>query len=191
MKSVLGICMAIAMLGLVSNVHASGDGTDGRGIRAGWQSSFISIGNQELDESSNGFYVGVFKSNNIGVSLLKLDSGIEYYQINGEANSDLNLNTELKLHYLSIPVSLRVKVGPVYGLAGLNGAVKLGGDYTFLGEDVGVSDISTFDAGAHLGVGVKFLMLGVEAKYTWGLVDMVDDYDSKTEYLQLGAVLFF
>ncbi|MCG8582649.1 MAG: PorT family protein [Bacteroidales bacterium] len=191
MKRVFVMCMAIAMLGLVSNASARNEGPDGRGIRAGWQSSFISIGNQELDESSNGFYAGFFKSNNIGVSLLKLDSGIEYYQINGKANTDLNLNTELKLHYLSVPIALRVKLGPVYGLAGLNGAVKLGGDFTFLGEDIGVSDISTFDAGAHLGVGFKFLMLGVEAKYTWGLVDMMDDVDSKTEYLQLGAVLFF
>ncbi len=191
MRKVLFIMAAVALLIATPNHVNAEEGPDGKGIRAGWQSSYLTIGNQELSESSNGFYVGFFKSNNIGIDLLKLNSGIEYYQINGKANSDLNLKTDLKLHYLSIPISLRAKIGPVYGFAGVNGAIKLGGDFTFMGEDIGVSDVSTFDAGGHLGIGFKFMMLGVEAKYNWGFVDIMDDVDSKTEYLQIGAVLFF
>ncbi|TRX70845.1 outer membrane beta-barrel protein [Carboxylicivirga sp. M1479] len=192
MKRGLVFSLVIVMLGFISTTQAK-DGPDGKGIRAGWQSSFIAIDGVELSDESNGFYVGFFKSNNIGVSILKLDTGLEYYQVKGEKTYSLfntQFKSELKLHYVNIPIALRVKLGPIYGLGGLSGALKVGGDYKIDGQEVDL-DVSTFDAGAHLGLGVKFLMLGVEAKYNWGLVDVIEDTDSKTEYFQIGAVLFF
>ncbi|MBK3517639.1 outer membrane beta-barrel protein [Carboxylicivirga marina] len=193
MKRVLFICLAIAMLGFTSNVK--GEGPDGKGIRAGWQSSFIAIDGVDLSDDSNGFYAGFFKSNNIGVSILKLDSGIEYYQVNGKKNLlelfNEDIVGELKLHYINIPIALRVKLGPVYGLGGVSGAIKVAGKFEVNGQEVDGMDVSTFDAGMHLGLGVKVLKFGIEAKYNWGLVDIIEDSDSKTEYLQIGAVLFF
>ncbi|MBS2210474.1 PorT family protein [Carboxylicivirga mesophila] len=184
MKRILIIFLAIGMLSLGSNVKAE-EGPDGRGIRAGYQNSFFKIdGDEAFDDPYNNFYVGYFNSSNI-VPMLKWDSGIEYFQVGGKTG-----DAELKLHYLSVPLSLKLKIGPVYALGGVNGAVKLGGssDFAEFGADVG--DFSTLDAGAHLGVGFKFLMLGVEARYTWGLVNQTEA-DLKSEYLQLGAVLFF
>lgn len=192
MKRSLVFSLVIVMLGFISTTQAK-DGPDGKGIRAGWQSSFIAIDGYELSDESNGFYAGFFKSNNIGVSILKLDTGIEYYQVNGQKETRFEQITEaveLKLHYVSIPVALRVKLGPIYGLGGVNGAIKVAGKLKVNDNDADV-DVSTFDAGAHLGLGVKVLKFGIEAKYNWGLVDIIEDSDSKTEFFQLGAVLFF
>ncbi len=183
MKRLLVICWAVALLSLSSNLKAD-EGPDGRGIRAGYQNSFFKIdGDKAFEDPYNNFYVGFFKSNNI-VPMLKWNSGIEYFQVGGKTD-----NAELKLHYLSVPLSLKLKLGPVYALGGVNGAVKLGGSSDF-GEGLEASDFSTIDAAAHLGVGFKFLMLGVEARYHWGLVNQTDA-DLRSEYLQVGAVLFF
>ena len=160
MKRIFIISLSIVMVTLLSNINAQEKkSADGKGIRAGWQSSFIAIDGNDLNESSNGFYAGIFKNNNIGVSILNLDTGLEYYQINGETSTN-NLTADLKLHYLSIPIALRVNLGPLYAMAGVNGALKLGGKYTLNGNDIGAGDISTFDAGGHLGVGVKVLKFG-------------------------------
>jgi len=178
------ICMAVCLLSISPKAQAD-EGPDGRGIRAGYQNSFFKIdGDKAFNDPYNNFYIGFFRSNNI-VPLLKLNSGIEYFQVGGKTG-----DAELKLHYLSIPLSLRLKLGPVYGLGGLNGAFKIGGTSDFDELDAAVSDFSVFDAGAHLGVGFKFLMIGVEARYNWGLINQTDN-DLKSEYLQVGAVLFF
>jgi hypothetical protein len=107
-----------------------------------------------------------------------------YYQNGSKEDND----NWMRLHYLNIPVSLRVKIGPVYGFAGVNGAIKLGGENHTLGVKTDVKEINTWDAGVHGGIGVKFWILGVEAKYNWGLVDLNDGY--KSQYLQLGLLLY-
>lgn len=184
MKRLLVICLAIAISGISSNLKAE-EGPDGKGIRAGYQNSFFRIdGDKAFDDPYNNFYIGFFRSNNI-VPMLKWDSGIEYFQVGGKTG-----DAELKLHYLSIPLSLKLKLGPVYGVGGVNGAIKLGGTSDFEALGAGANDFSTFDAGAHIGLGFKFLMLGVEARYNWGLVNQTDN-DLRSEYLQIGAVLFF
>ncbi|MCU4157183.1 PorT family protein [Carboxylicivirga sp. A043] len=196
MRRVMMIGLVIAMLGFVSNVNAKDDGPDGRGIRAGYQKSFLSVDGEKLTDKSDGFYVGFFKNNKIA-PMLRWQSGFEYYQVKGA-----NDFAELKVHYLSIPLSLRLKLGPVYALGGLNGAVRIADSYDSniagtLPEIPGIEipsltgepDLSRWDAGAHLGVGFKFLMLGVEARYNWGFVDVIDGMN--TEYLQVGACLFF
>lgn len=183
MKRLLMICLAIAVLSISSNLKAE-EGPDGRGIRAGYQNSYLKLDGDKFGSANDGFYIGFFKSNNI-IPLLKWDTGLEYYQIGSKSKLG-----DIKLHYLNIPLSLRLKLGPVYGLAGVNGALKLGGSSDFEAIGAGVSDFSTLDAGTHVGLGFKFLMLGVEARYNWGLVNQTDN-DYRTEYLQVGAVLFF
>ncbi len=183
MKRLLMICLAIAVVGISSNLSAE-EGPDGKGIRAGYQNSFLKIDGEKFGSANDGFYIGFFKSNNI-VPLLKWNTGLEYYQVGSNSKEG-----DIKLHYLSVPVSLKLKLGPVYGFAGVNGAIKLGGSSDFEAIGAGVSDFSTLDAGTHLGLGFKFLMLGIEAKYNWGLVNQTDG-DFRSEYLQVGAVLFF
>jgi hypothetical protein len=157
-----------------------------KGPIAGWHySNFYKDGNTLYDDPYNSFYVGFYGNRRLGsTKLLQLNTALIYYQ-NGSKKDD---NNKLRLHYLNIPISLKVQLGPVYGFGGVNGAVKLGGEYYVLGVKGDVKDFNTWDAGLHAGVGVKILIIGVEAKYNWGLVDVKNGY--KAQYLQLGILLY-
>jgi len=147
---------------------------------------FLSKWKESFYENHNSFYVGFFANRNLGLTqLLQINTAIMYFQ-NGAKQDDDN---KVRLHYLNIPISLKVKVGPLYGFAGINGGIKLGGDIYISGVKGNVKDISTWDAGIHAGLGFKIAIVGVEAKYNWGLIDIDKDYNS--QYLQLGFLLYF
>ena len=129
-----------------------------KGIRGGFQSSSFSVDEGDSPDGLGSFYIGVFGGKKIGPSqLLSLYSGITFYQ-SGADDKDFG---EVKLSYISLPVNLRVKLGP---------------------------DFKSFDAGAQIGVGVKFLMLSAELKYNFGLIEIEDGV--KTSHLQAGLCLF-
>ena len=154
---------------------------------AGWQNSDILKDGESLYGGNyNSFFLGFFANKQLGpTKLLQLNSALMYFQ-NGSKKDDQNY---MKLSYLNIPNSLRVQVGPIYALGGINGGVKLGGEqYNDMGLDVDIEDINTWDAGVHLALGAKIGPLGVEAKYNWGIVDLNSGYNS--QYLQLG-ILFY
>jgi len=157
-----------------------------KGPIAGWHySDILKDGKSLYGENMNSFFVGFFSNKQLGATkLLQINTALMYFQ-NGSRQND---NNKIRLHYLNIPVSLRVQVGPVYGLAGINGGIKLGGESYILGIKSDVKDINTWDAGWHLAVGAKIGPIGVEAKYNWGLVDLNNGY--KSQYLQLGILLY-
>lgn len=177
------------LLGLFVFMTASSFAGDklNKGIRAGWQySNLYKDGNTLFDDPYNSFYVGFFTNKKfLKTKILQLNSSLNYYQIGSQSGDSLSL----KLHYLNIPVSLKVKLGPLYVFGGVNGAVKLGGELTEPGQESDVKDFSAFDAGAFVGLGVKISIIGIEAKYDWGLVDVNDGY--KTQYLQVGLLVYF
>jgi len=196
MKKGLLVYLLVTALGLGHTVAAQDEvefdeeivyeGEIERGIRAGWQQSIIVINNEKVfTDPLNSFYIGFFTTDSIA-SFLKFEGGFEYYQAGGKTK---DLDTELKLHYISVPLSLKFKLGPVYALGGVSGSVNLMGDYKRNGEDVGDKDFTTFNAGAHIGGGVKFYRLGIEARYNWGIIDVYQGY--KTNHLQIGAVWYF
>lgn len=158
-----------------------------KGIKAGWQySNLYKDGESLFDDPYNGFYVGFFSNKKfLKTKLLQLNSALTYYQIGAKSSDSL----KLKLHYLNLPVSLKVKLGPLYVFGGLNGALKLGGEKNILGEKYDVKDFTTFDAGAFVGIGAKIAIIGIEVKYDWGLVDVNNGY--KTQYLQAGLTVSF
>jgi len=158
-----------------------------KGIRAGWQySNLYKDGSSLVEDPMSSFYVGIFGYQKLLKSkLLQIGSGLTYYQVGSKKDDD----NRIKLHYLNLPVNVKVQVGPVYGFVGLNGALKLGGETYILSVKSDVSDFSTFDAGAFVGIGVNVLMLGIEVKYDWGLVDVNNGY--KTQYLQAGLTVSF
>lgn len=158
-----------------------------KGIRGGWQySNLYKDGHSLFDDPLNSFYVGVFANKKfLKTKILQLNTALTYYQVGSKTND----NNRLNLHYLNLPVSLKVKIGPVYAFGGLNGAVKFGGESYVLGIKNDVKDFSTFDAGVFLGAGVKILFFGFEAKYDLGLIDVSGGY--KTQYLQVGFLVYF
>lgn len=185
MKKILQISVSIIFIFSAISVYA-GDKVD-KGIRAGWQySNLYKDGSSLFDNPMNSFYVGAFGYQKLLKSnLLQIGSGLTYYQVGSKMDDD----NRLRLHYLNLPVSVKVQVGPVYAFGGLNGALKLGGESYFLGQKSDVRDFSTFDAGVFVGLGVKVFFLGVEVKYDWGLVDVNSGY--KTQYFQAGLVGYF
>jgi len=157
-----------------------------KGPIAGWHyGDILKDGKSLYGDYRSSFFVGFFSNKQLGpTKLLQINSALLYYQ-NGSWKDD---NNYMKLYYLNIPVGLKVQVGPIYAIGGVNGGIKLGGESYTLGVKSDVKDVNTWDAGLHVAIGAKIFMFGVEAKYNWGLVDLNDGY--KTEYLQLGILLY-
>ena len=137
------------------------------------------------------FYAGFFGVKKIGAGkLLSLYSGLEFYQTGAQENDD----NKIVLSYISIPINLRVKIGPVYAFGGVNPSFKIGEEVKFAGVDVSeVAEVNSFDIGGQIGIGAKFLFLGVEVKYNQGFIDAFTDgtESSTTNHLQVGACVYF
>jgi len=134
----------------------------------------------------NSFYVGLFKEKKIA-SILRFGSGLEYFK-NGY---NINDNLKRELHYLSVPLYLKVKVAFLYATGGtaLNFRVseKLPGNVLL--DPLNNEQTAWFDMPLQLGLGVKILMFSVEARYNWGLFDMYND--SRNQYFQAGFTVSF
>ncbi len=157
-----------------------------KGVRAGYQSSNLFYDGDKLyDNNLHSFYVGVFGARKIGLKLFSIYSGLTFYQTGSDQSSD----TRVVLSYIELPISLRVKLGPMYVFGGGNAAIKVGEKNELNGVDISKdTDIKSFDAGAQIGLGLKLTKIGVEIKYNWGLVDIADKL--KTSHLQAGLCLY-
>ncbi len=178
MKKIISLFVLVLMITCSVQLSAQS-----QGIRAGWHYSDIFWGDQELGDPLNSFYVGFFRNNGIfNTEILALHTGLEYFQ-NGFAYKDSD--EKFVLHYISLPVALRVKLGPVFALGGVGLNFKLAGN-TSAHEDV-----NFFDLPVLAGLGVKIFMITIEARYGWGLLNVYDNIDAKNQYFQIGAGISF
>jgi len=181
--------LALIVLPTTSVLADDDDKAIYKGLRFGWQDS--NFGNSDWDDLSS-FYAGIFVVKKIGAGkLLSIYSGLEYYQ----TGTSQDANNKIVLGYLSIPINLRLKVGPVYGFAGFNPSFKIMEDAKFAGVDVSDDvNVNGFDIGGQVGIGAKFLFLGVEVKYNQGLTSVFTDSngdDNTTHHLQAGLCVYF
>ncbi len=192
----LNLFFLTAAMILASTLAFAGDTKLG-GIRAGWQQSKMFSGTDGVDVDKyplNGFYIGVYKTNKLAPTI-NWTYGLEYFQTgfdDGRSIVEGGFGTR-KLHYLSIPLAAKLKVGPVYGLGGFGLNFKVGESWEIEGEDLfsidGIEKAKAFDLPAFLGLGFNFLMFNIEARYHWGLLDInnqEDDGSLKNQYLQIG-----
>ncbi len=191
MKNLFSVFVILVILVVsTADVHAQKEGGDRvGGIRFGWhQSAFYNDGNAVSDaDPMQSFYVGLFRDNKIA-PLLSFGSGLEYYQ-NGINYAGDN---KLALHYVSVPLNLKLKLGPVFALTGFAPSVKVAERIVTDGNSVKPSDVLVsewFDVPFFVGAGVKILFITVEARYHWGLLEVNDGLNSR--YFQLGAGLSF
>ncbi|MEI6061782.1 MAG: outer membrane beta-barrel protein [Bacteroidota bacterium] len=159
------------------------------GIRAGFQASSWHEDGSRISGSSayNSFYVGLFKEKKI-IPLLHFGAGLEYLRSGAKLPGD----TKQEISYLSIPLYLKVKVGPVFALAGVGANIKVSEKYFAAGTSTSVPDgqkSKALDFPFIMGAGVKILMFTLEARYHWGLVNF--DNGASNQYLQLGAAVSF
>ncbi len=189
------VILTLGVLLCCSQVMRAGDG-EKLGFRVGYQNAGIRSNGDKLAGASSlsGFYAGVFKDHKL-VPLLSLGTGVEYLQNGYSASVDLmGVSTDYKYiyHTIGVPIYAKAKVGPIYGLAGIS-------PNFIIGESLVVNDEKTdsdsepnwFDAPVFVGAGFKFLMLSVEARYHWGLIDIYDSGSMRNQYLQIGATLSF
>jgi len=174
-----------------STVSAQDSGKDKPakiGIRAGWNYASMFIDNEELTgiEHTNSFYIGVFKEKKL-VPLLRLGSGLEYLQ-NGYNIKD---GGDRDIRYLSVPLYLKVKIGPVYATGGTGFNFKVGeklpGDASQ--DPLNNETTNFFDMPFQLGAGLKILMFSLEARYNWGMLNV--NNDASNQYLQVGFTVSF
>jgi hypothetical protein len=159
------------------------------GIRGGYHLATMVEDGSKPDTAKNlsSFYVGLFKDQKIA-KILYWGSGIEYFQ-NGLKYSK---GSNVKMHTISVPVNLKVKIGPVYGRGGItaNFMVKEKIEYQDRKYDPEKSEKANwFDSAVFAGVGVEILFLSVEARYHWGLIDAKNGLYNR--YFQLGATVTF
>ena len=159
------------------------------GLRVGFHTAAMALDGSKPDTSKrlNGFYAGFYRDNKLA-SILLLGTGLEYFQ-NGIRYSE---NSKRILHTISIPVDLKVKLGPVFALGGLGLNFKVAERIRIGEESVEPMDADKsnwFDVPFFLGAGVKILFLTVETRYHWGLIESRNGLYNR--YLQIGASVSF
>lgn len=160
------------------------------GIRGGFHSAVMVEGGSKPDTASalSSFYIGFFKDKKIA-PILFFGSGIEYFQNGLKYPSD----SKRILHTLSIPLDLKVKIGPAYALGGAAANFKVKekyepGETTYNTLDVDKS--KGFDVAAFAGAGVKIFFISIEVRYHWGLLE-ARPINLYNRYLQIGAAISF
>lgn len=188
MKKICSILLIL--LFTVASLPVSAQKGNKVGIRAGYQSSSWHKDGSQLTATDpySSFYVGLFRDNKI-IPLVHIGLGLEYFQ----AGATMANDRKQVISYLSVPVYAKVKLGPVFALAGVGANFKLS-EKVFTGSSSAApSDTEkskTFDCPFIAGAGLKILMFTIEARYHWGLVK-INDAGASNQYMQLGASVSF
>ena len=175
---------------LINKGNAQDDKPQKNGIRVGYHAASMVYEGSKPDESKtlSSFYAGFFRSKKIG-GVLHFDSGIEYFQ-NGLKYTN---NSKRVLHTVSIPLGLKLKLGPVFAIGGAAPNFKVAEKIDISGNNINPIETDKsnwFDVAAFAGAGVKIWILTVEARYHWGLLEARDS-GLYNRYFQLGAGISF
>lgn len=184
MKQFRLLIIGLFILGFSTTTYA-----DGKGIRAGYQASNLYYNGSGMNDMMSSFYVGITKDMKI-IPMVHFGSGMEYSQIGTYTDSD----NKITMHYLSIPIYAKLKVGPLYALAGAAANIKVGEKWLISGADTDpVIKANGFDVPVFAGIGFKVLMFSIEARYHWGTMALYDSPADpyKTQYFQLGVGVSF
>ena len=185
--SVLTIALTLGLFSFEVNAQEKGEGDRVGGIRFGYHASQFYTDGNSFGDPMQSFYVGLSRDTKIA-SLLHFGSGLEYYK-NGVKIDDAN---KRDLHYLSVPLNLKLKIGPVFALGGFSPSFKVAERITTDGDIAKPTDAQKaewFDIPLFLGAGVKILFVSLEARYHWGMREVTEGY--KTQSFQLGAGISF
>ena len=183
MKKLKHFVLAILAILLITPAFAEGDTKLG-GIRVGYHQSDIYNNGTSSGYPNSNFYIGVYKNNKI-IPTLHWMFGVEYFQ-NGYKESNDNKWT---LGTISVPINLKFKIGPVFAVGGVAANFKISEKLVTGGVDI-EDQASTFDLPLFLGAGFRILILNIEARYHWGMLE-INDSGVKNQYLQVGVGVSF
>ncbi len=172
----------------ITSTYAQDD-TRRNGIRAGYHLASMVEDGSKPDDAKNlsSFYVGFVREQPIK-GIFSFSTGLEYFQ-NGQKFK--GIDGKRVLHTISIPVNLKVKIGPAFGVGGITANFKMAERIHLNGdkEKPGDNKASFFDSAAFAGAGIQFSRFVVEARYYWGLINV--DSGLHNRYFQLGGAVMF
>lgn len=160
----LGLCAVFAIL--VSSPVEAQQGA-GFGLKGGWLYSSFSEANRDFD-SNNGWAAGIFFGGNRD-GVLGVQAEVLYARKGASAG-----DTSVDLHYLEIPLLARLNLGSsnrntgalLYAIGGPVFDVRLRARQ----DDFDVrNNYESTDAGLIAGAGVEISRFLLEARYNWGL----------------------
>ncbi len=166
-------------------------------FQVGYNISWLASSGNHFGDPKGSLYVSLYKEMKV-LPLLRFGSGLEYvkngsyisneskgiYFVDGEI---LPTDNYVYLNYLTIPLHLTVKLGPIAALAGVSGSYRVDARLISDEENRKLNNKSYFnrwDAGAYLGARLTIIFVGIEVRYTRGLVNVIDNY--KNQNLQIG-----
>lgn len=185
LKSLFTLCLCFFAL----SVMAQKDDHKHRpnGFRIGYQNSTYGNSDGKVDDNLDRGYVGFMRK--IGKrNLFHLETGLEYMI----AGAQLENDAQVQLHYLTLPLQGVVKIGPIVGLAGVNGNFRIAENYKLGDQEVdrsGDDKSKGFDVAVDAGLGFNILFMTIEARYYWGLIEVEDGWYNR--YLQAGLKFHF
>lgn len=158
------------------------------GLKAGIMSAMTLNQGVPVGEPFSSGYGGFFIGRPLGSTFFtSLISGMEYLQ-NGYKADDNNFR---KLHYLGIPLAVRIHFGPWRLQAGVNANFKFYERWMDDGTDIlNIQNRSLWiDLPIQVGAGVRISDVIVEVKFLFGTLDVYEG--NKNISLQLGLAYSF
>ena len=163
------------------------------GFTGGWNYSAISTDGPYTTKARNGYYGGVLWERRLS-SHFTFQSGFLFTQNGYEMVNNPDIDN-VTLNYVTIPLTGKVVVGPLYALAGVTAGFRVGGRTSYHnGEEKKLTydDVKWHDIGAQVGLGFNILNFGIETRYNWGLTDIVPTKDKvHNQYLEIGFHFHF
>ena len=172
----------LVLLSIFTIASVMAQGKPSFGFKAGL--NFAKVSDSDLDNST-GFHAGLA----LHVPLVK-KSGLQveaFYSAEGVEDVDLAyVNVPILYAYKIVP-GLHLHIGPQF-------KVKVKTDVSFDGfsaeaEESFEDDIKDFNFDAAVGLEYKFPVVGifVQARYNFGLTDIGDEFDGKSQVFQLST----
>ncbi len=145
------------------------------GIRAGWNYPDI----QGVDGGANmGFHAGVYSKLNL-LGIVAVEPGVQYSQ-KGCKPDDMGNQASDRLHYIDVPVLVRVGVFPMVNLfAGPQASFLVARRYEGSTDYSTIGEMKNYELGGVAGIGINLpLGFNVQGSYDFGLSNI--NYEGKT-----------
>ena len=201
-RTLASLFIVLAFVLAIPTVAAAQDPAMSFGVKGGLNVSNIKVSFDDADITSDGragFLFGFFMARDfnpragIQVEALFSQKGGEF-----SIDDDLGFNDDasFKLSYLEFPVlarinfpvsanTVRVLAGPTFAF-NVNESIKVG-DVTLDGDEV---PLKPFEMGFALGGAVEIRKFIIDARYTWGLLDINDSDDEDEPTVKNNAFSF-
>lgn len=184
------LLLMMTLAGMESAMCQDYNRADGvrHGLRIGgtFANLTTSAGDEYLPNTLDTYYFGYIRESPF-LPFMRFGAGLEFYQLGGRDGA----REQVKLSYLSIPLMLKVKIGPFFAMGGYQGAIRVHaveivGDVRMDPEN---GKYSRWNAGPYVGAGAQFLVFFIEGRYTWGREGIVDNFRGRQ--WQLGGGIIF